>query len=250
MPGDKKIITVIPSRFASTRLPGKALLDIHGKPMIWWVAQRVAKSQVQDFLVATDDERIETVCRENEIPCLMTSKECVNGTERVAEVSRQISADYYINVQGDEPLVSISAINTMYSYLLNNENKGFVQAVAPLKANQEKDESVVKLLLSDSSNVTSLCRLTNPDPNNRDLVTRNYFRCMGLYAYSGEFCRKYSETRPGELERTQQIEQLRCLENVGMPITGVLVEDEGVSVDTFRDYEEVRSLPLELFISM
>ena len=114
---DKKIIGVIPARYQSSRLPGKPLKDIHGKPMIYWVAKRVEDSDLEEYYVATDDDRIFDACQEYLIPCIMTSKKCLNGTERVAEVATKVKADYYVNIQGDEPCIDINAINIFVASL-------------------------------------------------------------------------------------------------------------------------------------
>jgi len=114
---DKKIIGVIPARYQSSRLPGKPLKDIHGKPMIYWVAKRVEASILTEYYVATDDDRIFDTCQKYSIPCIMTSSKCINGTERVAEVATKIKADYYVNIQGDEPCIEIDAINEFVNSL-------------------------------------------------------------------------------------------------------------------------------------
>ena len=246
MPAEKSVLAVIPARYASSRLPGKPLLKIHGRPMIWWVAKRVARSAVEEYVVATDDARIELFCKENHIPCMMTSTLCANGTERIAEVSEALEADYYINVQGDEPLINVDAINKVYTHIQSCDVRGFVQAIAPLDTTQIYDESVVKVAVSGASRIAYLSR--SPIPFCKaDNSAQIYFRCMGLYAYSGVFCRNYSRTPQGNLEQAEQIEQLRCIESESLSIEGVMVEDEGISIDTCQDYQAVCSMPFEKF---
>ena len=198
---------VIPARYDSTRLPGKPLLEIHGKPMVYWVARKAATSGVGNYIVATDDERILTTCRNYQIPCMLTSPNYENGTERVAEVTRKIRSDYYINIQGDEPLVSVSAIQAMHRYMLKREPIGFVQAAAALAPNKSTNESIVKMAISDDCKIVYLSR--SPIKSGEDALNPVYYRCLGLYAYSGKFCQTYAGAKPARLEEVEKIEQLR-----------------------------------------
>lgn len=242
----ERVIGVIPARYESSRLPGKPLLEIHGKPMIYWVAMRVAQSTLDDYLVATDDKRIMATCENYNIPCLLTSIDCRNGTERVAETTKKIKADYYINVQGDEPLINVRAINQVRLYMIENKPKGFVQAVSPLDETETEDPSIVKVAVSEDLRIIYLSRCPVPFFQRQGQGHVQYIRCMGLYGYSGDFCRSYSGLTARSLERAEQIEQLRCLE-YGLPIEPILVEDEGISVDTCSDLEKIRLRPVEEF---
>jgi len=113
-------------------LPGKPLVDIHGKPMIYWVAKRVAASHIDKYCVATDDQRILDVCERYSIPCVMTSERCVNGTERVAEVAINSDADYFVNIQGDEPCINVEAINNIIASVEDLHEPKFIQAVTKI----------------------------------------------------------------------------------------------------------------------
>ena len=116
-----KIVGVIPARFESSRFPGKPLADIHGKPMVWWVYKRACKSRrLSEVYVATDDQRIVQVCEDYDIPYEMTSKEHINGSERLSEVTRRIEAEIYVTIQGDEPLIEPEIIDAVVELLLNN----------------------------------------------------------------------------------------------------------------------------------
>ncbi len=235
----KRITVVIPARFGSKRLPGKPLLEIHGKPMIYWVARRVARSTVDNYLVATDDHRIMDACRRYKIPCELTSADCINGTERVAEVSTKIDSDYFINVQGDEPLIDVGAINAMCTHLQKKKPEGFIQGMSYLDEESAGDESIVKMAVSVRSRVFYLSRKAIPSSASQD--KKSFYRCIGLYGYSAHFCRLFSDKRPLNLEIAEQIEQLRCIE-YGLPISAILVADNGISVDTVCDLEKVRKL--------
>lgn len=233
-----KIIGVIPARYHSSRLPGKLLKDIHGKPMIYWVAKRVEASILSEYYVATDDNRIFDTCQRYSIPCLMTSIECINGTERVAELARKIRADYYVNIQGDEPCIEVEAINKFVNSLQQFDSVNFLQAVSIITDQDEVlDNSVVKVAISEFNEVLYYSRL--PIPFSRDERHTSYYRCLGLYLYSRDFLRKYSLMNNTKLENIEHIEQLRILENK-IVINAVEVNDGGMSVDTADDLIKIR----------
>jgi len=238
---DKKIIGVIPARYQSSRLPGKPLKNIHGKPMIYWVAKRVEASILTEYYVATDDDRIFDTCQKYSIPCIMTSSKCVNGTERVAEVATKIKADYYVNIQGDEPCIEIDAINEFVNSLQKFDQVNFIQAVSKM-TDQEAvmDDSVVKVAISENNEVLYYSRLPIPYSRGKNNLNKaTHYRCLGLYLYSRRFLSKYSLMSVTKLESTEHIEQLRVLEN-GIMINAVEVKDDGISVDTVDDLSKIR----------
>jgi 3-deoxy-manno-octulosonate cytidylyltransferase (CMP-KDO synthetase) len=240
---DKKIIAVIPARYQSSRLPGKPLKNIDGKPMIYWVAKRVEASIISEYYVATDDKRIFDTCQKYLIPCIMTSSECINGTERIAEVAEKVKADYYVNIQGDEPCIEIDAINELVNSLQKFDQVNFIQAVSKI-TDQEAvmDDSVVKVAISENNEVLYYSRLPIPYVRDQsDIKGLVHLRCVGLYLYSRDFLSKYLLMKETELERIECIEQLRILENK-VVINSVEVNDGGISVDTLNDLEKVRSL--------
>ncbi len=239
-----KVIGIIPARYQSSRLPGKPLKDINGKPMIYWVAKRVEASILTEYYVATDDDRIFDTCQKYSIPCIMTSSKCVNGTERVAEVATKIKADYYVNIQGDEPCIKIDAINEFVSSLHKFNHINFIQAVSKLTTQEAiMDHSVVKVVISANNEALYYSRL--PIPYSRDGGNNSskviYYRCLGMYLYSRKFLSKYLLMSVAKLESIEHIEQLRILEN-GIVINTVEVKDNGISVDTLNDLRKVRCL--------
>lgn len=238
---DKKIIGVIPARFKSRRLPGKPLLDIHGKPMIYWVAKRVEASILKEYYVATDDIRILDICNKYSLPCIMTSEDCLNGTERVAEVSTKIEADYYVNIQGDEPCINIEAINKLVMSVDNYINPEYLQAISKLTDPKKiLDNSLVKVAISDNFEVLYYSRLPIPCPQNENsILDSSYYRCLGLYLYHKDLLVKYMKMSPTKLENIEHIEQLRLIEN-RIVMNAVEVDDDGISVDTSVDLEIVR----------
>ena len=237
---DKKIIGVIPARYQSSRLPGKPLKDIHGKPMIYWVAKRVEASNLDEYYVATDDIRIFDTCQKYLIPCIMTSSECTNGTERVAEVATKIKADYYVNIQGDEPCIDIGAINEFVNSLCSFSHINFIQAVSKITDNESVlDDSIVKVAITEDNKVLYYSRLPIPYSRGASKNEAIYYRCLGLYLYSRDFLYKYSSMSSTKLENTEHIEQLRILEN-RIIINAVEVNDDGMSVDTHDDLIKIR----------
>jgi 3-deoxy-manno-octulosonate cytidylyltransferase (CMP-KDO synthetase) len=236
----KKIIGIIPARYQSSRLPGKPLKDIHGKPMIYWAAKRVEDSDLEEYYVATDDDRIFDACQEYSIPCIMTSKKCLNGTERVAEVATKVKADYYVNIQGDEPCIDISAINIFVASLRKFSQVNFIQAVSKITDNESVlDDSIVKVAMTEDNEVLYYSR--SPIPYSRGASKNEviYYRCLGLYLYSRDFLYKYSSMSSTKLENIEHIEQLRILENKVI-IHAVEVNDDGMSVDTHDDLIKIR----------
>ena len=237
---DKKIIGVIPARYQSSRLPGKPLKDIHGKPMIYWVAKRVEASDLKEYFVATDDDRIFDICQEYLIPCVMTSKKCLNGTERIAELASKVKADYYVNVQGDEPCIDISAINIFVASLRRYSKVNFIQAVSKITNNNLLlDDSIVKVAMTEDNEVLYYSRSPIPYPRGVNKNEAVYYRCLGLYLYSRDFLYKYSSMSSTKLENTEHIEQLRILENK-IIIKAVELNDDGMSVDTHDDLIKIR----------
>ena len=245
MPGDCKIFGVIPARYNSTRLPGKPLVEIYGKPMIYWVAKRVEASSLSSYCVATDDQRIADVCDQYNIPWMMTSGDCVNGTERVAEVAQKTDADYYVNIQGDEPVLNPEAINQIVLSMESIYEPQFIQAIAPINDPVSvMDVSVVKVAVSENNEAIYYSRSPIPYPRNQKHDV--YYRCLGLYLYSRDFLRSYTELKVTRLEQIEQIEQLRVLEN-GIRINTIAVDDVGLSIDTPEDLAFVRTLSVDEF---
>ena len=239
------LLCVIPARYGSSRLPGKPLEIIHGKPMIYWVAKRIEASNIEEYIVATDDMKIQNCCDSLNIPCTITSPDCENGTERIAEVSLKISREFYINVQGDEPLISVDAINALADRCRSSDFDGFLQAVSPLSGDFVDDRSIVKVCVNGAGKVVYLSRAAVPF--SRDGEPVEYLRCLGLYGYSRSFLSRYLGTEPGYLENIEKIEQLRCFES-DIPMEAVSVEDEGFSIDTPQDLAVVKKLPIEKFL--
>ncbi len=236
-----KIIGVIPSRYESSRFPGKPLADICGKPMVWWVYNQAIKvSQFDEIYVATDDERILNCCKEFSIPCLLTSKEHVNGTERVAEVADITDADIYITLQGDEPLMESFNIEKIINLMMSDSN---IQC-ATLKTAYHDPVDVIncttpKVVSDLQGNVMLFTRFPVPYPK----ASLNYkiFKPMGLYGFRRSALLSYSGLEMGPIEKAEDIELLRFIEN-GIKIRIEETQSQTVAVDTPKDLQRVRDI--------
>lgn len=241
---------VIPARFGSTRLPGKALLPIAGKPMLQWVHERARASKARDVFVATDDERIAKVAQGFGASVVMTDATHASGTDRIAEVSRtlQWSADeIVVNVQGDEPLMPPTLINQVAEVLELHASAAIATLAAPVLSIEEfLDPNAVKVVTDLQGRALYFSRA--PIPWDRDGAlsggaTRQSYaearRHLGLYAYRVGALQQIAALKPSSLEQREKLEQLRALEN-GFEIRLVnATERPGQDVNTPEDLERV-----------
>ena len=235
-----RVAVVIPARLASTRLPRKPLADICGRPMIRWVwdAARRAKG-VTDVIVATDNEEIAQVVGAFGGRAVMTRGDHRSGTDRVAEVARELSVDIVVNVQGDEPLLPPSALEALVARFAPS-----ACAMGTL-VHEESDPAE----LANPARVKVVCRADGRAlyfsrsliPHDRDgRGTGRYFKHLGVYAYRRDFLLELSRLPPSPLEELEQLEQLRVLEN-GHDILVVPVVYDGFGVDTPADLDAMRA---------
>ena len=270
-----KAVAIIPARYDSVRLPGKALLEIAGKPMICRVVERaLAARNVSRAIVATDDERIFEVVNSARYEVVMTSRDHVSGTDRIAEVAAALE-DYEIvvNVQGDEPLVSpltieraVDAMHERESGEPGNREKGEGERVAEetgIVTSWEPIESaadvlnphVVKIVIDGNGRAVYFSR--SPVPCPRDAVRRygsleaafreepalltSFCKHTGLYVYRRDVLLAFPKWPQTELERFESLEQLRALEH-GVKIRAIKASTSSIGVDTIEDLERVRSI--------
>jgi 3-deoxy-manno-octulosonate cytidylyltransferase (CMP-KDO synthetase) len=238
------VLAVVPARYASTRFPGKPLAAIAGRPMIQHVVERVRKAKlVSRVVVATDDARIKSVVEAFGAEAILTRADHANGTDRVAEVAARVSAEIYVNVQGDEPLIDPGTVDAVISAMLEDES---VQIATPCVAIEEPkdimDPNVVKVVRDFDGNGIYFSRA--PIPWVRDTnanVKAQHWKHLGLYGYRREAVLEYQTLPPGDLERVEQLEQLRWLEN-GFRIRVAETDYDAVSVDVPSDIERVEKL--------
>ena len=237
-----KIVGVIPARYSSSRFPGKPLADICGKPMIWWVYQQLKKARgLSEVYVATDDERIKKVCEEEGLNVIMTSTECPTHLERLYEFSTKVEADFYINVNGDEPLIESKCIEDMIpdesispdsSYAAN----GMMILKDPIDA---FDTSKIKIATDMQGYGMYMSRTPIPFPKGRSDYSLKKF--VGVQCFSKKALQFVIDTSRGYLEGIEDIDEYRFLEN-GHKLKFILTEATTLSVDTYKDLEKVRMI--------
>jgi len=235
------ILGVIPARLQSTRLPRKVLREIGGVPMVVYVFRRAQGCRLlSDLLVATDSDEVVEACHAHHVPAVLTSSAHRSGTDRVWEVSRARVADVYVNVQGDEPLVTTGHIESLVRPFLNEPE---VQ-VTTLKIRATPEEvptrTANKVVTNRHGDALYFSRL--PIPCDRDEsggVT--YWKHIGMYAYRRSVLEMYHSLPPSSLEQAEQLEQLRLLEH-GIPIRVLETREPTIGVDTEEDLKAVVAL--------
>jgi 3-deoxy-manno-octulosonate cytidylyltransferase (CMP-KDO synthetase) len=243
-PTPPNVLAVIPARYASVRFPGKPLAPIAGRPMIQYVVEGVRRAHgVSRVVVATEDERIKAAVEAFGGEAIMTRPEHRTGTDRVAEVATHLTADIYINVQGDEPLIDPGTVDAVIAEMAEDES---VQVGTPCTAIVEPkdimDPNIVKVVRDFEGNGLYFSRA--PIPWVRDTAaTRDvrHWKHIGLYAFRRDALLEFPTLPPGELEGIEQLEQLRWLEN-GFRIRVVETNYDAVSVDVPADVERVEKL--------
>ncbi len=238
---------IIPARYGSSRLPGKPLSEIHGLPMIVQVAMRAQKVDgASQVVVATDDERISNVVRDYGFRALMTSSRHRSGTDRIAEASDILGLsdnDVIVNIQGDQPLFPIDAVEMMVQRLESDMALAMTTVACPMDEQSAQNPNRVKVVLDESGRALYFSRAVIP--YDRDGVLRNeptpFFHHIGLYCYRVDFLRRYVRWPQGRLEAIECLEQLRVLER-GLRIGVCIVEKATPEVDTVKDLENVRAM--------
>ncbi len=241
---EPQVVIVIPSRYGSTRLPGKPLVSIAGKPMVQHVYERAKNSQTaQRVIVATDDQRIVEAVKAFGGEARMTRGDHRTGTERIAEVAAHEQGDVFVNVQGDEPLIDPVAIDTAVAALMEEPAAQIATVATSIRhAGDIMDPNVVKTVLDFDSNGLYFSRA--PIPWVRDTQQKihvKYWKHLGLYVFQRDALLEYPTLPQGELEKIEQLEQLRWLEN-GWKIRVAEVEHDAVSVDVPEDVARVEKL--------
>ncbi len=234
-----KVIAVIPARLASTRLPRKMLREIQGRPLAVCVYQAVRSSPLlHDVILATDSEEISEACRKHSCKARMTSEKHRSGTERVHEVSQSVSADVYINVQGDEPMIQAGHISALVE-LMKDENIPVGTLKTPAAAEDIANPNAVKVVTDLSGRALYFSRSTIP--YDRDDSHPRYFKHLGIYAYRKPALDRFVTLPDSSLERAERLEQLRFLEN-GIPIYAAETPYDSVGVDTEEDFVRVQKM--------
>jgi 3-deoxy-manno-octulosonate cytidylyltransferase (CMP-KDO synthetase) len=255
---------VIPARYASSRLPGKPLADIGGKPMVVRVAERAAEAGAEEAIIATDDARVLEAVEQAGFRALMTSPEHASGTDRLAEVAELLDCaddDVIVNVQGDEPLIAPALIRECALCLTLHEQAAIATLAHPIFSTEEfRNPNVVKVVTDELGYALYFSRAMIPWPRDAfatsDLSSQSLvpspqpslpeglpvLRHIGLYAYRAKFLREFAGLAPAPLERFEMLEQLRALWHGYRIAVAVTPEAPGAGVDTPEDLERVRAL--------
>jgi 3-deoxy-D-manno-octulosonate cytidylyltransferase len=238
---NNRILIVIPSRYNSSRFPGKPLADIHGKPMIQHVYERSCQANCTDrVVVATDDQRIADAVNAFGGEVMMTSSDHPSGTDRVVEVSRNIRAGVYINVQGDEPLIRPDDIDLLARTMIDDPSCQVGTLCHTIPIQEALDANKVKMILSHTGNVLYFSRGLIPYVSN-STYQPEYLKHIGIYGYRADVLEKYNLLPLSDLENRERLEQLRLLQS-DIPIRAVRTSRTGPGVDTPACLERVRQL--------
>src|SRR2546423_12838438 len=249
-------VAVIPARYSSTRLPGKPLLDIAGKPLIVRVAERArAASTISRTIVATDDPRIVDAVNAAGFDAVITRADHLSGTDRIAEVAHNLRADIIVNVQGDEPLINPETIDRAVNALIDDSSAQMSTTSEPItEAGDVSNPSVVKVTVDRAGYATGFSRNPSSFPNQamekdgstegspeRSGLLFNFRKHTGLYAYRRDFLLQFARWPQTENERKESLEQLRALDR-SVKIKVVEAASPSIGVDTAEDFERVRAI--------
>ncbi len=241
-----KTVGIIPSRYGSSRFPGKPLAVLAGKPLVAWVVDAVKKAKsLDDVIVATDDLRIRDAVEGHGGRAVMTPSELPSGTDRIACAAGDFADDdILVNIQGDEPLIDPGLIDNLVARMKSDLKWDMATAVSPIRtACDLAAKTVVKVVLDrdDGALYFSRCPIPCDRDHEPDLAGGLYVRHLGIYAYRGSFLKRYIAEPPCALELTEKLEQLRALW-MGGKIAVIRTEDQGVGVDTPEDAERVAKI--------
>ncbi len=236
-----KIAGIIPARYESSRFPGKPLALIAGKPMIWWVYKQVEKvNEFDEITVATDSSLIFDKCNEFGLKAVMTASTHQTGTDRLGEVASMSDADYFVNIQGDEPLIEPDIIRSVIDYKIKNPEVEIINTMTPL--DESEDPAATNIVLcaaAENGDLLYLSRAAIPCSKKGEKIA--YKRHMGLYGMTKEALAFYSKTERGYIEKIEDIEMFRFLEN-GWRIKIIEVVSDSVGVDLPEDIQKVEAI--------
>lgn len=234
------VVAAIPARYASTRLPGKPLLLLGGKPMVQHVYERARRAQgISRVVVLTDDQRVAQAVDFFGGEHQMTPEECASGTDRIAWAAREWDADAIVNVQGDEPLVDPAAISRLALHLEAHPEDGMATLAVPAAEGDLDNPHIVKVVLDREGYALYFSRAPIPFPRHPGGAAP--LRHLGLYGYRRDTLLRLAALAPSPLERSESLEQLRALEN-GIRLRVLMVESAVPGVDTAEDAARVGQL--------
>jgi len=253
-----KVVAIIPARISSTRLPEKPLTLIGNKPLIQWVYENVSKSRyITDTIVATDSEKIKKVVEGFGGRAEITSPNHNSGTDRVAEVAKKIDAEIILNVQGDEPFITIDVIDVVLKLMLRDQTVVMASAKTNISDISEFfNPAVVKVICDKSDRAIYFSRAPIPyyreefqeyrktgkiDRKKASEICSKTYKHIGIYCYQWDFLMKFTKMKQSFLEEVEKLEQLRALEN-GVIIKVPTVVYNGFGIDTPADLDKARKI--------
>lgn len=237
-----KVVGIIPARYGSSRLPGKPLKDICGKPMIWWVYQRVKEiKEFAEIYVATDDDRIVEECNKWNIKTIMTDSHHPTGANRLQEVSETVEADFYVQINGDEPLIDCDAVRKVVPEIVPMDRPFGTNIITKIKdPSLVMDPSNIKMVFDNDMNAMYMSRTPIPYPFKS--IDFTYYKHVGIIGYNKLMLDFYKKSVPGRFELIEGIDTLRFLD-YGFQLQLIEVDEySSLSVDTEKDLEYVRNL--------
>ena len=241
MSESQRLALIIPARYGSSRLPGKPLADLLGKPMVQWVYEKAQQvPSASTVVVATDDQRVVDAVKAFGGNVVLTSPDHSSGTDRLVEVMGQVDADIYINLQGDEPLVRPNDVEQLAQGMLGDASIDVGTLYHAIEDDEAQNPNAVKVVLGRQGNALYFSRSPIPYPREDDKHP-GFNKHVGVYAYRKRILEQYTSLPPSALEQTEQLEQLRLL-SAGLRISAFEVEPTGPGVDTPECLERVRAI--------
>lgn len=236
-----KTVGIIPARWKSSRFPGKPLADICGKPMVWHVYNEAKKAaEFDDVIVATESQLVVDECRKLGVNVMMTSDNHPTGTDRAAEVAGKISADLYVVIMGDEPLITAEDERRLIRCAADYPDADAVMLAEKFRYPVDAvNMTTIKLAINDDGRLVFMSRAAIPYP--KETIGYPLYKNVGCYALRKNALDFFLRTKPGNIERAEGIELLRLLEN-GRKVMTVMIESKSMSVDTQKDLERIRKI--------
>lgn len=239
-------VVVIPARFGSTRLPGKPLADLCGKPLIAHVVDRAQESNAGAVIVATDDQRIVDALENYDCDVCLTRSDHPSGSDRIAEVVELMSIpddQIVVNVQGDEPIIPARLINEVAAALADAPQAVMATAAQAIRTEDDlNNPNMVKVVIDQTGRALYFSRAPIPFARDASFAEIQSWHHIGIYAYTAKFLKQYASLAPSQLEQTECLEQLRVMDNGETIMVQTIDYDAGIGVDTQADLERVSAL--------
>jgi 3-deoxy-manno-octulosonate cytidylyltransferase (CMP-KDO synthetase) len=237
-----RTVGIIPARYGSTRLPGKPLIELAGYPMVWWVYHRVASVEtLNKVLIATDDKRIADICNKYNLPYIMTADTHQTAANRLQEVSETIIADFYIQLNGDEPLINVDAIKASIPNSIPQTIEFGTNIITEInEPSQVIDPANIKVVFDNDWNALYMSRAPIPYPYKA--LDFKFYKHVGIIGYNKMMLDFYKNSKPGKFELIEGIDTLRFLDYKKQLKLTLVPNCKSLSVDTYKDLELVRDV--------